>query len=117
VNGEIDRESTAGSCVAAHLDPAVVVFDYSVRDREPEPAALADILGREERLEDVGQDVGRDSRAVIRDRDPREVRFGTAVITWRRGSAARDIDGDPAVCARRLQRVDAMFVIACWSSP
>src|SRR3989304_2302283 len=45
--------------------PPAVALDDLVADREPEPGALADLLGGEERVEDLGQDLRRDAVPVV----------------------------------------------------
>ena len=45
--------------------------DDAVGDVEAQPAPLAYLLGREERVEDAGLDLGRDSGAVVADLDHR----------------------------------------------
>src|SRR5262249_53161901 len=50
-----------------HGDLPAVLLDDLVGDRQAEPRALADRLGREERIEDLGQDIGRYALAVVLD--------------------------------------------------
>src|SRR5947208_6220948 len=73
-----DRESAALPQLALDLDPAAVLGDDPVRDREPKARPLPDRLGGEERLEDVRQVVARDAAALVRDRDAEVIRLGGA---------------------------------------
>jgi hypothetical protein len=54
----VERGAAAG--VAFHLDPAVVLFDDAVHGGEPQAGSLAGLLGGEERLENVRQNLGGD---------------------------------------------------------
>ena len=47
----------------------MAVGDDAVRRREAEPGSVADVLGREERVEDPLADVVRDAGAVVGDVD------------------------------------------------
>ena len=49
---------------------AAGLLDKTVDHAEPEPRALADLLGREERLEDALGDLRRDSGAGVLDANP-----------------------------------------------
>ncbi len=71
----------------------VLVHDDPPGDVQPQPGALADRLGGEERLEDPRDDVGRDARAGVADLDLRRV------------VASPGPEGERAVAAHRLQRV------------
>src|SRR6266540_3245280 len=63
--GKDDPEAGALADAAVHLDAPAVPIDDAVNDREPEPRALADVLGGEERIEDPRQHVGRDAGTVV----------------------------------------------------
>ena len=96
---EAHREDGAAVRQAVGADLAAVLLDDLVADREPEPGALADRLGGEERVEDPADDVGRDAGAGVAD-------ARTAVA-----SSAPGLDGDRArpwmawaALARRLRR-------------
>src|SRR5262249_59522236 len=56
-DGRRDRkdqpERRTGARCALDLDPATLRFDHAVADRQPESRAAADVLGREEGLEDA----------------------------------------------------------------
>ena len=54
---------------AGEIDPAAMVAHDAGRDRQPQPGSLAPRLGREERIEDRLQVLGRDARALIDDPD------------------------------------------------
>ena len=53
-------------------DLAAVLLEDLVADARPEAGAFADGLGREERVEDAAQDVGRDAGAGVGDADDRD---------------------------------------------
>src|SRR5688572_14742418 len=56
----------------------VAVGDDPPRDVETEPGALADVLGREERLERTRLHLGRHAGTVICDLDHHELGFGAS---------------------------------------
>src|SRR6185503_10978662 len=71
-------------------------LDQAPADGEPEPRALADLLGRRERLEEPIPDLGRDPRAVVLDLEAHPVL-----------TAPRGAERDPAAGARhRVGRVE-----------
>src|SRR5262245_18036587 len=77
------------------LELAAVLLDDLVADGEPEPGALAHVLGGEERIEDARQHVGGNAMAVVGDVDRH------AAIVAQRGT-----DADLAArLGRRLRRV------------
>ncbi len=49
----------------SRIDIAAGLLDDAIDRRQPEAGALADLLGREERLEDLFDDVGRNADAGI----------------------------------------------------
>ena len=55
--------------LALDVDAAVVLLDDGVADGQAQPGALADALGREERIEDAGAVLGPDARARVGDAD------------------------------------------------
>src|SRR5580698_4308443 len=61
-----DAEGGPFAEAAQDLDAAAVSIDDAMDDGQAEPRALADVLGREERIEDPGDDLGRDPRSVVR---------------------------------------------------
>ncbi len=63
-----------------HIDEAAGLLDDAIDRRQAEAGALADFLGREERLEDLVDDLGRNSRAGVRDVDPDIIRRRHAFI-------------------------------------
>src|SRR5207253_3371034 len=99
-----DRESAALPHLALDFDPAAVLGDDPVRDREPEARPLPDRLGREERLEDVRQVVARDAAALVRDRDAEVIRLGGAG-SRRTGAAYAGVHAEPAAARHRLDAV------------
>src|SRR6185369_6050711 len=64
-------EGGAGARRALHFDAPVVRRDASVCDRQPEAGPTANVLGREERLEDASEALRRDARPVVADADAR----------------------------------------------
>src|SRR5262249_61630895 len=60
-----DLEAAAEARLALHLDPAAVLLDDPVRNREAEPRALADGLGGEEGVEDRREPVGGGALALV----------------------------------------------------
>ena len=76
-DGQADGERGARAGAARHLDgAAVLVDDHVVRDGQALARALADFLGREERLEDALLHVRRHSGARVADLDDREFAVG-----------------------------------------
>jgi len=67
--GQIDRESTPFSRGTLHLYLAPVVLDDFVRYAESQASPLADLLGRVEGLEDVGEYLRRNALPVVLDGD------------------------------------------------
>src|SRR5207248_8747457 len=67
-------ERRALAFLRVDIDEAAGLLDDTVYGRKPEAGALADFLGREERLEDLVDDIGWDSGAGIRYGDPHVVR-------------------------------------------
>ena len=59
---QVDREARAAGSGVAHLDATAALRDDPVHGREAEARADAVLLRREERLEDVRQDVVGDAR-------------------------------------------------------
>jgi hypothetical protein len=55
--------------VGLHVDPTTVIANDAVADGKSETCPLAHVLGREERLEDVRQDLWLDSRPFVFDRN------------------------------------------------
>ena len=51
----VDRERGAAPGSARHVDCAAGVGDDAVNQRQSEPGPLADLLGREKRLEDAAE--------------------------------------------------------------
>src|SRR5712671_4423226 len=84
-------EGGAGARRALHFDAPVVRRDDAVCDREPEAGPTADVLGREERLEDASEALRRNARTVVADADARigvvEARADPDVAAGGRGVA------------------------------
>src|SRR5687767_12130095 len=68
---QTDGEARALADLAVAGDRAAVFLHDAVRDREPEAGALANLLGREERIVDARQLLGRNARAGVADFDDR----------------------------------------------
>jgi hypothetical protein len=64
---QLDRERRPDADLGVALDRAAVALDELVHDRQAQAGAFADVLGREERVPDPRQDVGRDALAVVLD--------------------------------------------------
>src|SRR5437870_12884767 len=64
-----DREGGASAGRVLRPDLAPVLLHDLVADGQPQPGALADRLGRVERIEDAAEALGRDARAGVADRD------------------------------------------------
>ena len=60
-----DAERGAFALLGIDIDEAASLLDDAVDRREPEAGALADFLGREERLEDLVDDIRRDTSAGV----------------------------------------------------
>ena len=73
---ERERQSEAGARAGNVLDlhAAAVGLDDADRQAEAEPRAFADALGREERIEDAMEMLGRDARPVVFHLDHHPVR-------------------------------------------
>jgi hypothetical protein len=67
VDGQIDDEARPLPFGRLGEDEAARLLDDAVDGREPEAGALADLLGGEERLEDLGEEVRRDAGAGVGD--------------------------------------------------
>ncbi len=63
--GQVDRERRSLARLAVDVDEAVVLLDDAVDRGQPEAGALADVLGGEERLEEVGQRLLVHAAAVV----------------------------------------------------
>src|SRR5437763_15312742 len=92
----IDRQQHLEAGVARlrlHADVAVVATDDdAIADVETEAGAVADILGREEGLEDAPLQFGRDSRSRVADLDEDAVAFPGGPH-GQRALAAHGVDG------------------------
>src|ERR1041384_7254725 len=75
---DLDREGRAAPRLALHEDPARVLLDDPVREREAEASALTDGFRREERIVDLREVGARDPDTRIRNSDDEHVvgRFG-----------------------------------------
>src|SRR5262245_29751752 len=85
-----DREARPLPDLGAHVDRATVLVDDLADDREAEAGPLADVLGREERIEDLRQHVRGNAVARVRNLDSHRsssCRAVVIVITPRSSSA------------------------------
>src|SRR3954465_10423667 len=79
---QADRELCVGTRLTIDLDAATVLLrDNVVTDRQPQTRALAGRLCREEGLEQLVPDLGRDTGAVVAHRDLDQI----AAIAGRHG--------------------------------
>jgi len=62
---QLENEFGTALHTVLRAQPAAVLLDDAVADRQPEARALAHRLGREERFEDAQQVLGQDARAVV----------------------------------------------------
>ena len=88
-----DAERGALAGLGIHVDKAAGLLDDAIHRREAKPGALADFLGREERLEDLVDDIGRNAGAGIGDVDPHIIRRRHALVGQLRGFIRRDVGG------------------------
>jgi hypothetical protein len=72
--GQEDVERGAAIGLGLHIDEAAGLFDDAIDRRQAEAGALADFLGREERLEDLVDDVGRNAGAGVGNVDSHIIR-------------------------------------------
>ena len=66
MSGKIDAEARALARLAFDLDAAAVGRDDVVRDRQAQARSFADVLGREERIEQLVHVLGLECRGRCR---------------------------------------------------
>src|SRR4029453_3351708 len=88
-----DAEDRALAELGLHEDEAAGLLDDAVDGREPQPRALADILGGVEGVEDLVDDLWRDAAAGILDLDPHIFPERHALVLVRRALLGADIAG------------------------
>jgi hypothetical protein len=88
-----DPERGALADFAVDIDEAAGLLDDAVDGGEAEAGALADFLGREERLEDLVADLGRDAGTGVGDVDPHVVGDRHALIGRLRRLFGGDVGG------------------------
>ena len=100
------RERRAASRLALDGDEAVALADDAVHRREAEAGAFAELLGGEERLEQMRARLGRNADAVVDDAQAHEVAGGgrRGRLALRDGDRA-DLDADAAAARQRVARV------------
>ena len=87
------------------IDEAAGLLDDAVHRRQAEPGALADFLGREERLENLVDDVGGDAGAGVGYVDPHVIRRRHALVGEMGGLfRRRHWRSAPSACRRRASR-------------
>src|SRR5262245_47834951 len=96
-----DGKSRAALRSVGRLDPALVFFNDAAGDGQAESGPLADFLGREERIENVREVLGRDPRTGVRHAQPDKCPAVPAPLF------GRDLDQQPPSFRHRVQRVDA----------
>src|SRR6266446_4386224 len=88
-----DAEGRAPAWRGVRIDEAAGLLDDAVYRRKAEPGALADVLGREERIEDFIDDVGRNAGAGVGHLDQHIVSRRHALVLHARGFGRIDIGG------------------------
>ena len=92
-----------------HIDEAAGLLDDAVDRGQAEARALADFLGREERLEDLVDDVGRNAGAGVAHLDQHVVGARHALVGERAAFARRHVGGahgELAAVRHGVARVD-----------
>ena len=115
-----DRELRALARLAVDEDEAAGLLDDAVDGREAEPGAGADLLGREERLEDARQILLGDADAGIGDLD-QHIIAGRHDLVRRAGSApslatlaVRMVSVPPPGIASRALTARLMMTCSSW---
>ena len=90
---QADLESGAEVRLARHVHEPTVLPDDAEHRRQAEPGAAARFLGREERLEDAGQDIGRNTAAGVDHPQPRVASGADVRIRAFVGAAQRAFQG------------------------
>jgi hypothetical protein len=88
-----------------HVDPSVVVAGDPVANGEPEAGSFADFLRRDERFEDVREEIARDSDAFISDPDPQESSRRFAAVGGGRCLDVIDVHCEFSALGHRVNRV------------
>ena len=104
-----DVERGALARLGIDIDETAGLLDDAVDRRQPEAGALADFLGREERLEDLVDDVDRNAGAGVADVDPHVVGRRHALVGQPLGFRRRYIRGphrEPAAIGHGVAGVD-----------
>ena len=90
-----------------HFNPAAVLLDDPVGGRQPEARSLADVLGGEERFEDVRKVLRCDAGPVVADAQTRPGRDRRGRRRVRaRGFDERCVDREPSANRHGITRVD-----------
>ena len=107
--GQEDAERRPLAGLGIDVDEAAGLLDDAIDRRQPKPGALADLLGREERLEDLVDDLAWNAGAGVGDVDPDIFGRRHALVGEPRGFFARDICcsyGELAAIGHRVARID-----------
>src|SRR5262249_2605803 len=86
-------EGRAFADLGLRIDETAGLFDDAVDGREAETGALADLLGREERLEALVQNVRRDAGPSVGDLDQHIVGRRHALVSVARAVSGSDVRG------------------------
>ena len=106
---QIDAENGALADFRFGVDVAARLLDDSVDHRKPEPGALADILGGEERFENLLHHIGRNASACVRQLDEDILAHLHAAIIQLRNLVRLDIagpDSDRATFGHGIPGID-----------
>ena len=106
---QVDAEGRALADLAVGEDVAARLLDDAVDGGQAEAGALADILGGEERLEDLGHDLGRHAGAGVLDLDQHVLAGRHAVAGELQALALGDVaraDGERAAVGHGVAGVD-----------
>jgi len=96
--GQVNFKNAAPGGFAVHIDEAVVLLDDAVNGGEPQPRSFSDLLGREERFENMGKVSGGDAGACVAHHEA-DVGAGGRI---RMGETVRPVDHDVGGFEREL---------------
>ena len=106
---QIDPEHRARADLAFSKDVAAGLLDDAVHRGQAKPCPLADLLGGEERIENLVDDLRRDARAGVGDFDQHVVGGRHALVAIRRAFLRGDVGGahrELAAIRHGVARVD-----------
>src|SRR5512141_2274057 len=108
--GKVDLEGGSVPRLAGDIDEAIVLLDDAIDGSKPQADALSDLLGREERLEDMRLRFLVHAAAVVADGEPHIVAGARAIANGATGTVQRRVsrlDGQVADAGDRVPGVDA----------